>query len=348
MQNKDSRVHLTGAIHIHSCYSDGTGDINKITKAAQKTGLSWIIISDHNNFDIKEGIINGITVIKGEEISPDNGNHCLALGINKFIPLTYDSQININSVRSNGGFAISAHPDESETRKNSNKPLRWLDKNIIPDGVEIWNWFSQWADNYDSSNIFKIAYAYLFRNRLVTKPNKETIQWWDKLNENSEKIIPAICGVDAHALKIKDYIIPVTIFPYEQMFKTILNEIIINEPLSETFEIRKNQILQAIKSGKNTIINKIVSKNIPEIYISNEKEIAYSGDFICLDKNTYLNYNSNKKSDIFVFKDGKEYFTDKTDNLKIKITETGKYRVEVEQNGRGFVYTNPIIVKERL
>ena len=67
-----------GAIHIHSNHSDGTGDVNLITKAAKSAGLDWIIITDHNNFDIEEGIFNGIYVIKGEELSPaDNHNHYL-------------------------------------------------------------------------------------------------------------------------------------------------------------------------------------------------------------------------------------------------------------------------------
>ena len=66
-----------GAIHIHSLFSDGSGNIETITRAAKKAGLKWIIITDHNNMDIEEGIINDICVIKGEEISPKKENHYL-------------------------------------------------------------------------------------------------------------------------------------------------------------------------------------------------------------------------------------------------------------------------------
>ena len=85
--NNFKKYQYKGAIHIHSLNSDGSGDIETITRAAQKAGLSWIIITDHNYFDLKEGIYNNVYVLKGEEISPKNKNHYLALGINCKKPL---------------------------------------------------------------------------------------------------------------------------------------------------------------------------------------------------------------------------------------------------------------------
>jgi len=37
-----------GAIHIHSVYSDGTGNIEDIAQAAYETGLDFIMMTDHN------------------------------------------------------------------------------------------------------------------------------------------------------------------------------------------------------------------------------------------------------------------------------------------------------------
>ncbi len=36
-------------LHIHSNYSDGTDDISDILKKAEKFGLKYISITDHNN-----------------------------------------------------------------------------------------------------------------------------------------------------------------------------------------------------------------------------------------------------------------------------------------------------------
>lgn len=333
-----------GAIHIHTVKSDGTGNIEEITNAAKKAGLSWLIITDHNYIDKEEGIINGIYVIKGQEISPKRENHYLVIGTDRLFSPDDDLQFNIDEVRKSNGFGFAAHPDESDYRKNKNKPIKWLDKNIIPDGIEIWNLFSQWGDNYNSSNVFTAAYSYIFRNKLITKPQTKTLNWWDELNNKSAKIIPAIGGVDAHALIRKDYMIPLKIFPYKYCFETITNEILLKEELSKDFQTAKIQIINAIKQGNNIIFNNKIHNNPPEIYIANHDHNVHSGETIAHNDKTFLNIKSDKKLKILVFKNGLNYHIFEGKNLELHLTEKGKYRVEALINNKGYVYTNPISV----
>ncbi len=341
-----SRNFYSGAIHVHTKFSDGTGDINQISKAAQKAGLTFVIISDHNNFDAEEGIINGILVIKGEELSPKFGNHYLALGTKKYIEASENPVINIENVRNQGGFGFIAHPDESLKRKNRNQALRWTNKSIIGDGIEIWNWFSDWADNYNDRDIFHVAYSYFFRRNLIKGAKRETLFFWDELNNRTESIIPAIGGADAHALKIKKYIIPVTIFRYEYMFKTITNRIILDKQLPENFEVQKSIILSAIKEGRNIIINREICENTNSIIIkiTNGETEAYSGDSIKLNEKTYLIIELPIKSDIKIIHSGLKIHEEEEQTCKIKIKEVGKYRVEVYNKKRAYIYTNPILV----
>lgn len=339
-----NKYNSIGAIHIHSVYSDGTGDIESISKAAKNAGLDWIIVTDHNSFEIEEGIYNGVYVIRGEEISPKDENHYLALGINKYIQPNVNAKHNIEAVKLNGGFGFAAHADESDYRRNSHQPIKWTNKNITPDGVEIWNWFSEWADNLNDRNIFSLAYAYLFKHNLVKEANATTIKWWDKLNNTSDKIIPAIGGIDAHALKIKGYVIPITIFPYQDMFKTIVNVISSNKPFAKDFETRKTQILEAIKTGRNLIINRVVSKEIPIFKISNKNQTVTNGESISLDNETLLNVQTKKKGSIKIFHNGKEIKSVISNSIKMLLNEVGKYRVEIKIEKCGFAYSNPILV----
>ncbi len=342
MQNCVKNKYI-GAIHIHSKFSDGSGDIKAICRAARRAGLSWIVITDHNNMDIEEGFIEGVCAIKGEEISPSN-NHYLALGINNLIsPCLSPSEIT-QAVRAQGGFGIASHPDESDNRKNTNHPIKWLDKAIKPDGVEIWNWFSTFADNFCDNNIFKIMFAYLFKHKLITPPKRETLSWWDDLNSSSNKIVPAIGGLDAHALKIKKYIFPVTIFPYKNMFKTIANVIYLDDALSSDFKVAKEQILSAIKEGRNLIVNRKICRKIPQINISNLTQVANCGEVIMCDNNTSLNIELARKYEIKVLRDGEEIFTDFSKRLKLPINKKGKYRVEIKKDKLGYAYSNPIIL----
>lgn len=347
-----------GAIHIHSDLSDGTGDINLITRAAKNAGLDFIIVTDHNHYDRDEGIINGVYVIKGEEISPLDCNHYLALGINEKIDFCDNSQTYIDEVRAQGGFGFAAHPDEGAgvnegvddsgtERKNSYHCIPWTDKNIKPDGVEIWNWFSSWADSLDDSNIFTLAYAYLFKHNLVGNPKNRTLKWWDDLNNESEKIVPALGGVDAHALKINKYIIPVTIFPYETCFKTITNIIYLKEELSNDFQTAKSQILDAIKNGNNTIVNRHISKELPEIYIKDSQNVYSFGEEIELRKDLCIHFESDKLMEIRLIYNGNEEGKYSSRDLILPVTKSGKYRLEVFYRGKGFLYTNPFYVKEK-
>lgn len=318
-----------GAIHIHTKLSDGTGDINSISKAAKKAGLNWIVITDHNNFDIEKGFYNGVCVIKGEEISPCTSNHYIALGIKNLINPSDDTQKFVDEVRAQGGFGFAAHPDESDNRKNKAHPIKWTDKSVIPDGIEIWNWFSDWADDYDESNIFKIAYSYFFRHKLIQGPHKETLKWWDELNKNSEHIIPAIAGVDAHALKISKYIVPIKIFPYKDCFKTLTNIIPLKNKPPEDFEEQKNLILSSIKNGNNIMINRHVKKDIPLIYIE--------------DKSIIIKLST--KAQIKIIQNGNPIHSEINNNLKFPIQEKTKYRVEVYLKNQPWIFSNQISIK---
>lgn len=340
------RFYYSGAIHIHSLNSDGTGNIESISKAAAKAGLSYIIITDHNYFDTEEGYYNGVCVIKGEEISPKNSaNHYVSFGIKEYIIPDTNPKTNIENVKKQGGFGFAAHPDESDCRKSKNEPIKWVDKTLDVDGIEIWNWFSDWADSYDESNIFKIAYGYLFREKLITGANQKTLEWWDKINNEKANIVPAIGGVDSHALKISKYIIPVTIFPYLYTFKTVINTIITKKPLPEKFEDRKQIILNAIKKGSNIIINrKTHSKDFCIIKIHNETTEAFCGDCINLDDNTFLDLQIAVNAEIQILLNGKEYCKANGKIFSQKLTEKGKYRVQAFYKGKPCIYSNPILV----
>lgn len=333
-----------GVMHVHSVFSDGSGDINEITLAAKSVGLEWIIITDHNTFDVKEGIYNGVCVIKGEEVSPCNGNHYLALGINEVIEPADDIQLVIDKVKKQGGFGIAAHPDETVFRKNVNKPIRWIDKSKVPDGVEIWNWFSAWADNLNDKNLFNVLYAFLFRHNLVKFAPVDSLNWWDELNNIKSDIVSATGGVDAHALKIRKYLVPLTIFPYKMMFGTITNLVYLNEPLAEEFEDKKSQILLALRNANNFIINRSVCPDVPFFSISNSQCNVTCGEQINLDEKTFLTVRTDKVVDIRVILNGERISQVRTKDLQMPINKKGKYRVEIFLKNKAWAYSNPIVV----
>ena len=92
------------------------------------------------------------------------------------------------------------------------------------------------------------------------------------------------------------------------------------------------------------IINRAVSKEIPVIKISNQKQVVTSGESINLDNETLLNVQTKKKGSIKIFHNGKEIKSVISNSIKMLLNEVGKYRVEIKFGERGFAYSNPIMV----
>jgi len=199
----------TGALHIHTRYSDGSGSLKTIIEAARRARADFIVISDHNNMRIREeagaGWHDGILVIVGEEVSP-RFNHYTAIGIQKEIPPDeMCAQRNIDAVTRQGGLGFVAHPFG---RHRPCSASSWLDKllklevTVYPwndfavegfDGIEVWQYMYDWVK---SVNCFNILAHLIAPNRFVTGPDAETMRMWDEANV-SRKVV-GIGTLDAH------------------------------------------------------------------------------------------------------------------------------------------------------
>ena len=77
-----------GALHIHSIFSDGSGEIQDIVKYAKEADLDFIILTDHNTLRaLHEGFehwFDNTLLLVGCEINDkENKNHYLAFGIDE-------------------------------------------------------------------------------------------------------------------------------------------------------------------------------------------------------------------------------------------------------------------------
>ncbi|OGI02211.1 MAG: hypothetical protein A2Y25_04675 [Candidatus Melainabacteria bacterium GWF2_37_15] len=318
-----------GAVHLHSIYSDGTGTIEEIAKDAKKAGLDWIIITDHNTLSSlhngEEGWYDGVAVIIGNEISPDNCNHYLALGISEEIPVDLPSEEIIKNVKSQGGIGFIAHPDESTTRKNKYRPLRWQDWTIRGfNGLEIWNFTSDWIDHY---NARVSVYCALARHKIIKGPTPNTMKWWDELNNETPEIITAIGGLDTHAFNFGFF----KIFPYHDTFKTITNYLYLDKKLSQDINEAKKQVLDALKSGSNIIVNRIWNKN------SND-DLSFT-----INEHKELFINLPQKAKIKLFRNGDLILEKKAKTLEFKGLLPGKYRFEAYHKNRPWIFSNPVM-----
>lgn len=338
-----------GAIHIHTLHSDGTGGLKEVVRAAKKAGLEWIVITDHNKMVVQEGMYDGVCVIVGEEISPQDGDHYLAFDIKTPVSCDSSPQEYIDKVKEQGGFGFIAHPDESKTRKNSYKSLGWTDWETKGfEGLEIWNYMSNWADGYREKNPVNAVNSYLFRNN-ITGPTKKTLDWWDNLNNENSHIVPAIGGSDAHAFNIRRAFVTVKIFPYKSTFGKVTNFLNLDSPLSEDFESCKKAILNSIKTGRNIILNRGLKRGgkcaCPVFYIQNRYEQVYSGASIGLDNCSKLVIELPRKAEIKVIHNGEIVLQSRVKQIELENLKIGKYRFEAYYKGTPWIFSNPIAIQ---
>ena len=78
---------LTGIIHCHSTYSDGTGTVPEIAAAARANDLDYLLLTDHDTLAAaqngEEGWHGSVLLLVGAEVSPYRRNHYLAFGLSR-------------------------------------------------------------------------------------------------------------------------------------------------------------------------------------------------------------------------------------------------------------------------
>src|SRR3954451_5701740 len=106
---------LACVVHLHSLYSDGTGTVPEIARAARASDVDVVLLTDHDTLEARdrgeEGWQDGVLVLVGEEVSPRRENHYLAFGVEQ--PIDHRGlgpQEIVQRVEGAGGFGFLAHP----------------------------------------------------------------------------------------------------------------------------------------------------------------------------------------------------------------------------------------------
>ncbi len=130
---------LYGDLHIHTTASDGALSAFEVGRLAQKSGLDFIGLANHNNFAENLALphIDGLTFIPAVEWTHYKG-HMNFFGVsapfeNSFIANTKEEMHSIISHAKSLGAVISVNHPECPVC-----PYKWGDDNIY-DMMEIWN-----------------------------------------------------------------------------------------------------------------------------------------------------------------------------------------------------------------
>ncbi|HEX9252716.1 MAG TPA: PHP domain-containing protein, partial [Ignavibacteriaceae bacterium] len=174
-----------GSIHMHSTFSDGTGEVSDIAKFADEIGLDFIMLTDHNTLRaLQEGYEkwygNTLLLVGCEINDKENKNHYLAFGIDEAFTTRTPAKKYVAKVKELGGIGFLAHPHEK--RKHKEHPaypwVEWDTEDFT--GIEIWNHMSEWVENLTEENKYR---SFLHPLRTIIAPPKETLKVWDELSQ---------------------------------------------------------------------------------------------------------------------------------------------------------------------
>jgi len=343
----------SGSVHIHSKFSDGSGDVREIANLANESGLDFIILTDHNTLRAKdegyEGYYGNTLLIVGCEINDkENRNHFLAIGIDKTFSTRTPAKEYVKAVKDAGGIGFLAHPHEKRNSMEQHPPYPWTEWDIEEfTGIEIWNHMSVWMENLTEQNKYQ---SFVHPLRSVERPPEETLQVRDKLN--LKRKVTAIGGIDAHAHRVNLLgFFEVEVFPYKVLFKSIRTYVLLTtriEPTGDPVKQKENEslIIDALREGRSFVANYYHGDATGFRFFAESEGKTYNmGDTIPYGHKVHLRVLiPTHLSELRLLHNGSVIDETVGSDVGFVVKKKGVYRVEVHRDGKGWIYSNHIRV----
>lgn len=253
-------------------------------------------------------------------------------------------------------LTILAHPFKTGYNWNGDIPSGL-------DGIELWNQKSlsnrAWMDSKLSVLWSLMIYPFnprLALLRLYTEPTDE-IALLDKVSPKRKIITFAGTEASAKALPLANYLVR---FPsYKRTFEIMSNHVLLKSELTGSFNSDRTKIFNALKRGNFYLSLDMLGD--PKGFIATIEDDSKSylmGSEIKLSKNMFLNIRlPTKPKDFFeviVFRNGEIFNRSNSMEVKIPISQSGAYRVQVRvspllplpdaKKWFTWIYTNPFFV----
>jgi hypothetical protein len=345
---------LTCVVHLHSTYSDGSGTVPEIARAARRAGVDVVLLTDHDTLEAKargeEGWYGGdVLVLAGHEVSPGGGNHYLAFGTDRPIDHAGLDACGIcAAVRDAGGFGFAAHPwshGSSLTERARPMPFRGLDCETLH-GVELWSFLTDTAEPLTTRR--GALRLLLAPGRAMRHPPAENLREWDRLCAG--RPVPAVGGVDAHQIGRRIGPIVVRLMGYKRSFRTLRTHVLAERALTGELAEDEGLVFDPLRSGRSYIAADIVAPASGFAFWAEGDSGSVSlGESAAAAAGQWLRVRLPAPGRVRLLKDGRETAGIEGEGLEVRAAEPGVYRVEVYRRARGaertWILSNPIYLR---
>lgn len=329
---------LTCAIHVHSTFSDGTGKVPEIVRAARKAGVDVVLLTDHNTLEARrrgfERWHDDVLLLVGEEVTPPDENHYLAFGVDEEIDWRGRSPGEIcTAVADAGGFGFAAHPfSRGSPRFKRARPMPWRDLDCDGlAGIELWSFVN---DNGEAVRSIPEALRFLAApSRFMVDAPERNLREWDRMNAGGRRVV-GIGGLDAHQIgkRIFDRWV-LRLMGYARSFAQLRTHVLCSELPNGELEHDREQVYAALREGR--------------CYIAADALAPARGFGFWRDGDA-LYARVPRPAELRLVRDGDLVAEVSGASLTAAIKEAGSYRVEARVRALGrertWILSNPLVV----
>jgi hypothetical protein len=334
---------LACVVHLHSTYSDGTGTVREIARAARRAKVDVVLLTDHDTLAAKrngeEGWYGDVLLLVGEEVTPRGGNHYLAFGIDEEIAHKgLDGAGICRAVRAAGGFGFAAHPwseGNKRIKRARGMPFDSLDCEAL-DGVELWSFVNDTGEALEGAA--QMLRFLLAPARALDHPPQRNMRAWDDLCRTRRVV--AIGGLDAHQYgKRVGPVVPLRLMAYHRSFRFIRTHVLVDEPPD------RESVYGALREGRCYIAVDSIAPATGFVFEADDLPMGAEGP---AGRRT-VSVRTPLEAELRLLRDGEPFAAASGRELAAEIEQPGVYRVEARRRHKGrdrtWILSNPIYLR---
>jgi PHP domain-containing protein len=348
------RHDLAGVIHLHTRYSDGTGSVADVVRAASANGLDYLLLTDHDTLAARdrgeEGWHGDVLMLVGEEVSPYRRNHYLAFGLER--PIDHRDltpQEIVNRVNEAGGFGFLSHPFSkgSERFSRGGRGMPWGDLDAEGyTGLELWSFVTDTAERVNSiRDLLRFIAA---PGHFIDHPPARNLELWEDICARRRCV--ALGGVDAHQIGIRvGNRVPLRLMAYKRSFKYLRTHLLADHPLTGSLNEDRELVYTAMRAGHAYIaIDALAPAKGFRFWAEGDHELEQGDEAPAY--TATLRARAPHQARLRLLRNGREIAGGPAlTSLEHEVHETGVYRVEayLEAHGRErtWILSNPIYLR---
>ena len=332
-----------GAIHFHTNYSDGGGTMAEAVGAARDVGLDFIVPGDHDTVrprrDGWDGWHDGVLVANAAEVSPTDGLHVLAFGtrrVRRYEWLT-DREM-VTRLGAEGAALFVAHPQgRSKGRGHVGAWRDWTWPQVS--GFEVWSYLHDWFSRVRPWNIPAVVRDPV---KYVMGPSPDVLHRWDQACRTRR--LSAIAGLDNHNRR---YLFStLRVFPYHRLFRVLRTHVLCPAWSGDSTR-DMGLLLDALVQGRCFVaLDELADSRGFGFRAEGRAGFVQMGEIRAFAAGHVLRIRLPRPAEVTLVRDGRPIDQRHTTALEWPVDGPGVYRAEVRLDGRPWIYTNPIYVRD--